>query len=121
MKKPSEIIAFQPETIPEPPPELGTTGAELWRAVMHRYIIDETREPLLKLACLAADRAESCRLEIEREEQTVTGSTGQIAAHPLIAAEGAAQKRVMAFLTKLGIYEQPKRGRPGRPPQVGGF
>ena len=121
MKRASEILASRPKTIPEPPVELGAAGSELWRTVQSRFIIDETRATVLKLACLAADRAEACRLEVEKEGQTIKGSAGQVAAHPLIAAENVAQKRVVAFLTKLGIFEEERRDRPGRPPKFGGF
>jgi phage terminase small subunit len=88
---------------------------------MARYRIEESHAELLKLACLAADRAESLRLEIKEMGQTVTGSTGQTAANPLIAAEGAAQKRVAQFLKQLGLFDEAKREKPGRPPKLGGF
>jgi hypothetical protein len=50
---------------------------------MRRYRIDEPDTELLKLACLAADRAESLRLQIKETGQTVPGSTGQPQANPL--------------------------------------
>ena len=121
MVKSPKIVAFQPATIPEPLPELGSAGAQLWRTVMGRYRIEESHAELLKLACLSADRAESARLEIAKTGQTVIGSTGQPAANPLIAVEGAAQKRVAQFLKQLGLFDEPKRERPGRPPKIGGF
>nr|WP_143199651.1 P27 family phage terminase small subunit [Bradyrhizobium sp. NAS80.1] len=88
---------------------------------MARYALDETQAEVLKLACLASDRAEALRLEIEKMGQTVPGSTGQPQANPLIACEGAAQKRVAAFLKQLGLFDEPKREKPGRPPKSGGF
>ena len=58
----------------------------------------------------------------KREGETVTGSTGQPAAHPLLAAEGAAQKRIAAFMRQLGWFSEEKRDRPGRPPKpFGGY
>jgi P27 family predicted phage terminase small subunit len=121
MVKTPEIIAFRPATIPEPPPDLSSSGSRLWRTVMARYVIGETHAELLRLACQAADRGESLREQINREGATVTGSQGQPVAHPLIAAEGAAQKRVAQFLKQLGLFDEPKREKPGRPPKSGGF
>ena len=88
---------------------------------MARYRIEESHAELLKLACLAADRAESARLEIEQTGQMVPGAAGQMVVNPLIAAEGAAQKRVAIFLKQLGLFDEPKRERPGRPPKLGGY
>jgi len=35
--------------------------------------------------------------------------------------DSAAQKRVAQFLKQLGLFDEPKRERPGRPPKIGGF
>jgi len=114
-------VPFAAKTLPEPPAELAEAGRELWRTVMQRYVIEDTHAQLLKLACLSADSAASMRRQIKQEGETVTGSTGQPAAHPLIAAEGAAQKRIASFLKQLGLFDEPKREKPGRPPRLGGF
>jgi P27 family predicted phage terminase small subunit len=121
MPKTSGIAVLHARSIPETPPELGRAGSELWRTVMGRYVIEESHAQLLKLACLAADSAESMRGQIKKEGATIIGSQGQPVAHPLIAAEGAAQKRVAAFLKQLGLFDEPKREKPGRPPKLGGF
>jgi hypothetical protein len=88
---------------------------------MARYAIEDTHAELLKLACLSADSAASMRKQIKDEGAIVVGSTGQATAHPLIACEGAAQKRVAQFLKQLGLFDEPKREKPGRPPRLGGF
>jgi P27 family predicted phage terminase small subunit len=116
MPKAPVIAAFSAKAIPEPPEELAEAGRHLWRTVMHRYVIEDAHAEVLKLACLSADSAASMRRQIKAEGETVTGSTGQPAAHPLIAAEGAAQKRVAQFLTRLGLFDEPKRSKAGRPP-----
>jgi P27 family predicted phage terminase small subunit len=121
MGKPALPVAFPVKTIPEPPPYLHASGAALWRTVMKRYVIEDTHTEVLRLACLAADRAEACRLQVEEEGQMVLGAAGQLVVNPLIAAEGAAQKRVAQFLKQLGLFDEPKRDRPGRPPRLGGF
>ena len=88
---------------------------------MEHYVIEDTHAELLKLACLSADSTASMRRQIKQEGQTVTGSTGQPAAHPLITCAGAAMKRVAQFLKQLGLFDEPKREKPGRPPRLGGY
>ena len=86
------------------------------------YVIEETHAELLFLACVSADSASSMRRQIKAEGEIVIGSTGQPTAHPLIAAEGAAQKRVASFLRQLGLFSEPKRDKVGRPPNpFGGY
>jgi hypothetical protein len=60
------------------------------------------------------------REQIKQDGEIVIGSTGQPAAHPLIAAEGAAQARVAKFLKQLGLFDPEKQPRPGRPPRLFG-
>jgi P27 family predicted phage terminase small subunit len=119
MAKAPVIAAFPAPAVPEPPEELAEAGRHLWRTVMHRYVIEDAHAELLRLACLSADSAAAMRKQIKDEGETVTGSTGQPVAHPLIAAEGAAQKRVAHFLSRLGLFDGPKREKPGRPPGRG--
>jgi hypothetical protein len=120
MPKAPVITAFPARTTPEPPAELAEAGCQLWRTVMHRFMIAPEGAELLKLACLSADSAASMRATIKQEGETVIGSTGQPAAHPLIACEGAAQKRAQ-FLKQLGLFDEAKRDKPGRPPKFGGY
>jgi hypothetical protein len=82
---------------------------------MGRYVIEDTHAQLLKLACCPPTALHQCADRSSRKGETVIGSTGQPAAHPLIAAEGAAQKRVAAFLKQLGLFDEAKRDKPGRP------
>jgi P27 family predicted phage terminase small subunit len=121
MLKAPVITAFPAKSVPEPPAELQQAGRQLWRTVMERYDIEDTHAQLLKLACLSADSAAAMRKQIKEEGATVTGSQGQPVAHPLIAAESAAEKRIEKFLRTLGLFDEPKRTQVGRPPRLGGF
>jgi hypothetical protein len=48
----ADIVSF-PGKPPEPPPELGATGAELWRSIAHEWRVDGgSAETLLLHACL---------------------------------------------------------------------
>jgi phage terminase small subunit len=116
--QPAPIHIYRQAEAPEPPAELAEAGRELWQKVMRAHAIDEPLTEVLKLACLSADSAASMRKQIKQEGEIVIGSTGQPTANPLIAFEGAAQKRVVQFLKQLGIFDdEPKRG-PGRPPNA---
>lgn len=87
---------------------------------MGRYVIEEPQAGLLLLACEARDRAEALRLEINAMGLTVQGAIGQSQVNPLLAQEGAAQTRVAKFLKQLGIFDEPRREKAGRPPKLGG-
>jgi P27 family predicted phage terminase small subunit len=114
MPKAPQIVPFPASTVPQPPADLQEAGRRLWRGVMEQYVIEDTHQELLRLACLSADSAAAMREQIKREGATVIGSTGQSAAHPLIACEGAAQKRVAQFLKQIGLFDEAKREKPGR-------
>jgi hypothetical protein len=47
-------------------------------------VVEDVHFEMLRMACLAADRAESCRVQVEAEGQTVPGAAGQATAHPLL-------------------------------------
>jgi hypothetical protein len=119
---PLSILPFPATTIPPPPDELAEAGRQLWETVNERFVIEPVHLQVLKLACLSADSAAAMRARIKAEAETVTGSTGQQAAHPLLAAEGAAQKSIAAFMRQLGLFSEETRDRPGRPPKpFGGY
>jgi P27 family predicted phage terminase small subunit len=121
MQKAPVVAAFSAKAAPEPPAELEAAGRHLWRTVMNRYVIEETHAEVLKLACLSADSAAAMRKQISEDGSIVIGSQGQPVAHPLIAAEGAAEKRVAQLLKQVGLFDERKRDKPGRPPKFGGF
>jgi P27 family predicted phage terminase small subunit len=86
---------------------------------MRKFVLPDEHVEVLRQACLAADRAESCRLQVAQEGLTIAGSEGQPRAHPLIAAENAAQKTLAALLTRIGLFSEARRDKPGRPPMSG--
>jgi hypothetical protein len=113
----ASTLPFLAKTAPPPPSELAEAGRQLWQSVNERYVIEPVHPQVLFLACLSADAAALMREKIKLEGEIVVGPTDQPAAHPLIAPEGAAQRRVAQFLKQLGLFDdEPKRPRPGRPP-----
>jgi hypothetical protein len=114
------VQIYRQADAPEPPAELAEAGCALWQKVMQAHAIEGPLTEVLKLACLSADSAASMRKLIRLEGVTVTGSTGQLTANPLIAAEGAAQKRMVGFLKQLGVFGTDEPKRLGRPPNKPG-
>src|SRR5262249_11467078 len=59
----------RPPSPAEPPTDLGASGADLWRAILADWIIDDAASlAVLAQAAHAADRAESLRRRIEQIE-----------------------------------------------------
>jgi P27 family predicted phage terminase small subunit len=121
MPKAPVITAFPAKTVPAPPVDLQETGRHLWNVVQTQYVIEDVHAEVLQLACLSRDGIASMREQIAREGLTVVGSQGQPVAHPLLAVVGAAEKRVAQLLKQLGLFDEPKRDKPGRPPKIGSY
>jgi hypothetical protein len=116
---PPNIIAF-PGKPPEPPPELGATGAELWRSIAAEWRVDgAATETVLLHACLSADRAESLRRQILAEGELIATTYGGTKANPLIALELTARSLTIRLLGRLGILGGGEKKRPGRPVKSG--
>jgi hypothetical protein len=100
----------------EPPRKLGSHGGALWRSVMSEYdIVDSGGLVMLAQACIALDRAEQCRAQIERDGVVIRLKTGP-KDHPSLKHELANRAFVVRTLGRLGLDVEPL-GRVGRPPQ----
>lgn len=112
------IVTF-PGKPPEPPQELGATGAELWRSIAREWHVDgAAAETVLLHACLCADRAESLRLQILTDSELIKTPHGTTKANPLIVLELQARALAVRLLGRLGVLDSEKK-RPGRPPKLG--
>jgi hypothetical protein len=101
---------------PTPPGKLGATGASLWKDITSAYEFgDRASYEALYQACAAADRAETCRKQIDADGEVIRGKTG-LRDHPLLKHEIAARAFVVRTLGRLGLDLEPVRSGPGRPP-----
>ena len=61
----------------QPPRKLGAHGGALWRSIMSEYQIEDGGGlSMLAQACIALDRAEQCRVQIERDGVVLRTKTG---------------------------------------------
>lgn len=121
-RKPSALtlIDAAPASGGRPPPRgLGPIGKGLWADITAAYeFSDRASYETLFQACAAADRAERCRVAIDRDGELVRTRTGE-REHPLLKAEMAARGFVVRTLARLGLDLEPVRPGPGRPPGGG--
>jgi hypothetical protein len=88
----------------------------LWTDITAAYeFSDRGSYETLFQACAAADRAERCRVAIDRDGEMIRTRTGE-REHPLLKAEMAARGFVVRTLARLGLDLEPVRPGPGRPP-----
>jgi hypothetical protein len=114
-KPPLSIVPPSVSTIPDPPANLGPAGVTLWRSIMAEYdIADAGGRALLEQACLASDRAERLRAEIDKDGEIIRTRAGP-REHPGLRAELAARAFITRTLTRLGLNVEPIRPI-GRPP-----
>ena len=102
---------------PAPPRHLRAPGKRLWRSVVGAWLLDKRQMEILRLACEAADRAESARLLLEEEGLTVTDRYGQQRPHPAASIESTSRSQVERLLRGLAL--EPSGDDP-RPPRLAG-
>jgi len=104
---------------PKPPRKLDPHGSALWAAVHSEYRIEDAGGvELLALAAQSLDRAESCRVRIDKDGELIETAGGP-KDHPLLKHELAARAFVARTLQRLGLDVEPTRSI-GRPP-LGGY
>lgn len=82
------------------PPGLGRSGRALWRDVNAEYGLAPHESAILVQVCRCVDRLDAIETELAAADSlTVTGSTGQPRAHPLLA-EQRMQCRVLESLSR---------------------
>lgn len=66
------------------PRGLKAAGRKLWKATAESFELREDELVTLKAACAEADLIERMEKALETADLTVTGSMGQLVAHPLV-------------------------------------
>lgn len=84
---------------PRPPAGTGPGGRRLWRGVLAEYGLAPHELAILTQCCRVVDRLDAIEAELAASTLTVTGSMGQLKAHPLLA-EWRAQARVLESLSR---------------------
>ena len=81
------------------PAGLGRSGRALWRAIHAEFGLAPHETAILTQVCRIVDRLDAIEAELAGAELTVTGSTGQPRAHPMLA-EWRHQARVLESLSR---------------------
>jgi hypothetical protein len=81
------------------PSGLGKAGRALWREINAEFGLAAHESAILVQCCRVLDRLDAIEAELSGVALTVTGSTGQPKAHPLLA-EWRAQARVLESLSR---------------------
>jgi len=111
---PAAFLSLGPDV--SPPRPLGQHGRDFWNRVMAAYAITDVGGiELLCLAAQAIDRAERCRMLIDRDGELVTSASGVMRAHPLIREELHARAFTAKCIDRLGINKETVKPM-GRPP-----
>jgi hypothetical protein len=99
-----------------PPRKLGTHGGALWKAILAEYEIEDSGGlAMLAQACIALDRAEQCRTQIEKDGVVLRARNGPPKDHPALKHELASRAFVVRTLARLGLDVEPLRPHAGRP------
>ena len=99
---------------PTAPGTLGEMGARFWGRVVEAYGLEPHHLDVLEQCCMALDRSEACRRQVDAEGLTVDDRFDQKKAHPLLATERDARAAFRQFYRELGLDVEPT-GPVGRP------
>src|SRR5262245_49431494 len=107
-KQPSLKVGNDEQSGGVPQRNLGEHGTSLWHQIMSEYeITDAAGLQLLTQACLACERAERLRNQINRDGEVVRVRNGMLRAHPALQQELANRTFVVKTLQRLGLTDEP--------------
>ena len=111
-----KLITSTPPRPGGPPRPLGKHGLALWKSVTAEYGIEDCGGvEMLAQACAALDRAEACRVLIDRDGEVTRIKGGGMKDHPALKHELANRAFLVRTLGRLGLDVEAIRP-PGRPP-----
>ena len=97
------IIGASPASEVLPPPDLDEVGGQLWREVAGRYVFDDPASTeVLRLACLARQRAARCATQITADGELIRIGKG-VRSHPLLRDEATFTALCARLLQRLGL------------------
>ncbi len=88
------------------PRGLRASGKKLWAATTEMYEMREDELLVLKDACGEADLIDRMVKELESESLTVSGSMGQLVAHPLVQELRQHRATLATLLGKLKLPDE---------------
>lgn len=91
------------------PAGLDRSGRALWRKVTGDFDLRADEARILADACATADLIDRMSAELTGAGLTVTGSTGQLVAHPLVAALHSHRQLLARLLDQLALPNNPGR------------
>jgi hypothetical protein len=86
-----------------PPGSLGAEGRALWRAVTGAYELSPAEVAVLGRCCRTVDVLAAVDVTLLDDGLTVTGSVGQLRAHPLLAVKAEHERVLDALLRSLAL------------------
>jgi len=119
-QNPVPLFTFLTGNPPEPPPELGAFGAELWRSIVREW---KSTAPEHKRCCYKLAKLPIVRKACAGKSRPLASSSRRpgaaIKANPLIMLEIAARALVARLLGRLGVLDSGEKDALGRPPKLG--
>lgn len=85
------------------PAGLGLRGRRLWHAIADPFDLEPHERELLEEAARTLDRLADCQTAIRRDGTMITGSRGQMVAHPLLTEERMQRQVLARLLAGLGV------------------
>ncbi len=99
-------------TAPRAPKGLGKDGRQLWRSVLATYRLRPDEVLLLEKAARTADDVARLEAVLEGQPLTVSGSTGQPRAHPLLIELRGMRALLAQLLRQLHLPDAVSKGEP---------
>lgn len=91
---------------PAIPKGLSPRGRAFWKTVQADYTLDVAEVELLTEVCRALDECEALHAVIEEQGRTVTGSRGQVVAHPALSELRSTRLMLGRLLAQLELPDE---------------
>jgi phage terminase small subunit len=102
---------------PRVPESLGPGGRAFWRRVLAAYELSPAEEVMLARACRTVDVLDRLDAVLAEDDPIVTGSVGQLRAHPALAAAADQQRLLDQLIRALNLpmpgEQEGRRRSPG--------